>query len=258
MMNSKNFIMTTALVTSTAFLAACSQAESAAEKATEKVQDVAASTAEKTQDALASAAQQTASKVEQAKETAMEMSGKMSNPGADLSALPSGTYKSEQGHAYVAFTYWHQGYTKPILRWGETNATIVFDNENPENSTLEVSIPVASIDSGVPKFDEHLLSADFFEVETHPTITFKSTDVSQSFMGGGSLTGDMTVKGITKPVTFTGKINKVGKNFRSGVDMFGVSATANIKRSDFDLGKYAPNVGDDVEIKVEVEFQKEG
>ena len=182
----------------------------------------------------------------------------MSNPGADLSALPSGTYKSEQGHAYVAFTYWHQGYTKPILRWGETNATIVFDNENPENSTLEVSIPVASIDSGVPKFDEHLLSADFFEVETHPTITFKSTDVSQSFMGGGSLTGDMTVKGITKPVTFTGKINKVGKNFRSGVDMFGVSATANIKRSDFDLGKYAPNVGDDVEIKVEVEFQKEG
>jgi len=157
-----------------------------------------------------------------------------------------------------AFTYWHQGYTKPILRWGETNATIVFDNENPENSTLEVSIPVASIDSGVPKFDEHLLSADFFEVETHPTITFKSTDVSQSFMGSGSLTGDMTVKGITKPVTFTGKINKVGKNFRSGVDMFGVSATANIKRSDFDLGKYAPNVGDDVEIKVEVEFQKEG
>jgi len=100
------------------------------------------------------------------------------------------------------------------------------------------------------------VSADFFDVETYPTITFKSTDVKRALLGSGSVTGDMTIKGITKPVTFTGKINKVGKNFRSGVDMFGVSATANIKRSDFDVDKYAPNVGDDVEIMIEVEFQK--
>jgi len=111
--------------------------------------------------------------------------------GVDLSDLPAGTYKSEQGHAYVAFQYSHQGYSRPIIRWGTTDATVTFDAENPENSKL-------------------------------------------------------TVKGT---------VNKVGKHFRSGVDMFGVSATGKLKRSDFGVDKYAP-MADDIDIMVEVEFQK--
>lgn len=227
----KQLIGTSALLAIGA-LVGCTQAESTAEKVTTQ-------TAEKV-----------LSNVEKSKEA-------MEKKGADLSALPSGTYKSEQGHAYVAFTYSHQGYTKPILRWGETNATVVFDNETPENSTLDVSIPVASIDSGVEAFDEHLVSADFFDAANHPVITFKSTDIKEAFMGGGSVTGDLTIRGITKSVTFKGQVNKVGKNFRSGVDMFGISAKAHVKRSDFGVDLYAPNVGDDVKIVVEVEFQKE-
>jgi polyisoprenoid-binding protein YceI len=236
-----------------ALLMACSQAEQKAEAMADTVKASATTATEATKTAVASAAQKTEKVTEKLVDGA---SAKMQKPAADLTDLPSGTYKSEQGHAYVAFTYWHQGYTKPILRWGETNATIVFDNENPENSTLEVMIPVSSIDSGVPKFDEHLVSADFFDAANHPTITFKSTAVNQVLQGKGSVMGDLTVKGITKPVLFTGRINKVGKNFRSGVDMFGVSAVASVKRSDFGVDKYAPNVGDDVEIMVEVEFQK--
>jgi len=244
----KQIYATTALLAVGALIG-CAEAGQSIEAAKGQVADATSAATESAKSTVSAA-------TEKAKQTVETAAGKMENPGADLSELPSGTYKSEQGHAYVAFTYWHQGYTKPILRWRETNATIVFDNENPENSTLDVSIPVASIDSGVDKFDEHLVSADFFDVETYPTITFKSTDVKRALLGSGSVTGDMTIKGITKPVTFTGKINKVGKNFRSGVDMFGVSATANIKRSDFDVDKYAPNVGDDVEIMIEVEFQK--
>ncbi len=202
--------------------------------------------------------EETSTKATQAvSEMAQDVAGKMQRPGADLSALPSGTYKSEQGHTYVAFTYWHQDYAKPILRWRETNATIEFDNENPENSTLNVSIPVASIDSGVDKFDEHLVSADFFDAENYPTITFRSTNINQALLGSGAVTGELTIKGMTKPVTFTGKVNKVGKHFRSGVDMFGISATANVKRSDFGVDAYTPNVGDDVEIMIEAEFLKE-
>ncbi|MGB0907649.1 MAG: YceI family protein [Maricaulaceae bacterium] len=178
-------------------------------------------------------------------------------PGADISAAPSGTYKSEQGHAYVAFSYSHQGYSNPILRWAETNATIELDSENPENSTLTVSIPAASIDSGVAAFDEHLVGPDFFDVTNHPTITFTSTDINQAITGGGSVTGDLTIKGVTKPFTLTGKVNKVGKHFRSKADMFGVSVTGKLKRSDFGVDKYGP-MADDIEIMVEVEFQKEG
>lgn len=245
-MTSGNFTKLILGTSAAALLMACSQAADTVKTSAETAQEA-------TKTAVASATEKAEKMTAQLTDS---KSAKMQKPAADLSELPSGTYKSEQGHAYVAFTYWHQGYTKPILRWGETNATIVFDNENPENSTLEVTIPVSSIDSGVPKFDEHLVSADFFDAENYPTITFTSTNVKQVLQGKGSVTGEMTIKGITKPVTFTGQINKVGKNFRSGVDMFGVSATAGVKRSDFNVDKYAPNVGDNVEIMIEVEFQK--
>jgi len=116
------------------------------------------------------------------------------------------------------------------------------------DSTLMVEIPTASIDSGVPKFDEHLVSADFFDAENHPTITFKSTDMKQLYTGTGKVTGDLTIKG---DVT----LNKVGKHFRNGKDMFGISATGNLKRSEHGVDKYAP-MGDDVKLMIEVEFQK--
>ncbi len=175
--------------------------------------------------------------------------------GADMSTLPAGTYKSEQGHAYVAFQYDHQGFSNPILRWGTTDATVVFDQDNPENSTLTVRLPVADIDSGVPKFDDHLKSEGFFDLANHPDITFVSTNINQIKDGHGTLTGDLTIRGVTKPFTLTGTVNKVGQHFRSGTDMFGISATGNLKRADFGLDQYLP-VGADVDIMVEVEFQK--
>lgn len=211
-----------------ALLAGCTQAEQAADKAV---------------DATKSAAAEAVSKA------------KAMTPGADLSELPSGTYKSEQGHTYVSFQYWHQGYSRPTIRWAVTDAVVELDAENPENSTLMVTIPSASIDTGVKAFDEHMVSADFFDVENHPTITFKSTDIDQAILGGGSVTGDLTIKGVTKPITFTGKVNKTGKHFRSGVPMFGISATASLKRSDYGVDKYAP-MGEDIDITVEAEFQK--
>jgi len=175
--------------------------------------------------------------------------------GADLSALPAGTYKSEQGHAYIAFQYDHQGFSKPIIRWGTTDATVTFDADNPENSKLTVRLPVKDIDTGVPVFDDHLRAEGFFDVENHPEITFTSTNISQITDGYGTLTGDLTIKGVTKPFTLTGTVNKVGKHFRSGVDMFGISATGHLKRADYGLDRYLP-VGADVDISVEVEFQK--
>jgi len=184
-----------------------------------------------------------------------KVAGEVAMKGADLSELPSGTYKSEQGHAYVAFQYWHQGFSKPIIRWGTTDATVTFDAENPENSTLTVILPVADIDTGVAKWDEHIKAADFFDAENFPEVKFVSTNIDQIKDGYGTLEGNLTIKGVTKPFTLTGTINKVGQNFRSGVDMFGVSATGTLKRSDFGVDKYAP-MADEIDIMVEVEFQK--
>lgn len=227
-------------------LIGCSQAESAAQKAADTAATKTSEAAQKTTDAVKET-------VKGATEAAKAM--KPSAPGVDISAAPSGTYTSESTHAYIAFSYSHQGYSNPILRWGKFDGTLELDSENPENSSLEVSIPTASIDSGVPKFDEHLVSADFFDAENHPTITFKSTDMDQIVTGKGRVTGDLTIKGVTKPITLDVKLNKVGKHFRSGKDMFGISATGNLKRSEHGVDKYAP-MGDDVQLMIEVEFQK--
>ena len=175
--------------------------------------------------------------------------------GADLSELPAGTYKSEQGHAYVTFQYSHNGFSNPIIRWGTTDATVTFDAENPENSKLTVTLPVKDIDTGVAAWDDHIKGEGFFDLANHPEITFVSTDIEQIKDGYGTLTGDLTIKGVTRPFVLTGTVNKVGKGIRTGIDMFGVSAKGQLKRSDFGVDKYSP-VGEDIEITVEVEFQK--
>lgn len=188
-------------------------------------------------------------------EVKTSVAGDVERVGADLSELPAGIYKSEQGHAYVAFQYSHQGFSKPIIRWGTTDATVTFDADNPENSKLTVTLPVKDIDTGVAAWDDHIKGEGFFDLANHPEITFVSTDIEQIRDGYGTLTGELTIKGVTKPFTLTGTVNKVGKHFRSGVDMFGVSATGQLKRSEFGVDKYAP-MADDIEIMVEVEFQK--
>lgn len=215
-----------ALISTAVLLAACSAATETAETADRTVSNVKTSVA-----------------------------GDVEMQGASLAELPAGTYKSEQGHAYVAFQYSHQGYSKPIIRWGTTDATVTFDADNPENSKLTVTLPVADIDTGVAAWDDHIKGEGFFDLANHPDVTFVSTNIEQLRDGYGTLTGDLTIKGVTKPFTLTGTVNKVGKHFRSGADMFGVSAKGQLKRSDFGVDKYAP-MADDIEIMVEVEFQK--
>lgn len=227
-------LFTTSLISASAIalLAACSQAnvEAATDAASETTQDAVAKT--------------------------KAVADNVMTPDKDVSTIPSGTYKSESGHAYIAFTYSHQGYSNPIVRWGKFDATLDLNNEAPAKSSLSVNIDPASVDTGVPKFDEHLLSADFFDVANHPNITFTSTSLKQLGSDTGTVTGDLTMNGVTKPLTLDVKLNKVGKHFRSGVPMFGISATGALKRSDWGIDKYTP-MAEDVKLMIEVEFQHE-
>ena len=187
--------------------------------------------------------------VKAAKQVALE-------PAANIGDAPSGVYKSESGHAYIAMSYDHQGYAKPILRWGAFDATVNVDSENPENSSLSVVIDAASIDTGVDAFDQHLQGEKFFNVTQYPTINFTSTSMEQLVQGRGKVTGDLTIKDITKPVTLDVTLNKVGKHFSSKKDIFGISAKTTIRRDDFGVGLYNI-VGQEVAVQIEVEFLKE-
>jgi polyisoprenoid-binding protein YceI len=181
------------------------------------------------------------------------------SPDQDVSTLPAGAYLDEDGHAYIAFSYSHQGYSNPILRFNgdafEARMNLVPDN--PTASTVSVMIDPAQIDSGVSDFDEHLVGSDMFDVENHPEISFASTSLSMDSDTTGTLVGDLTMKGITKPVVLDVTLNKVGKHFRSEAPLLGVSAMGKITRSEWDLGYATPFVGDEVDLVLELEFQPE-
>ena len=216
-----------------ALLTGCSgQVENAADKVASKASDVATKTAD--------AASNMADAV---------------TPGPDIKSLPAGIYESDSGHAYIAFSYNHAGYSRPILRWGDFNATVVLNNEDPEKSGVGVTIKSASVDSGVKVWDEKLLGPDWFDVQNFPEISFRSTDVNQTILGNGTLTGLLSMKGVEKPITLNAKLNKVGEHFRSKKPMFGISATGQLKRSDFGIDKHTP-MADDVELMIEIEFIK--
>lgn len=173
----------------------------------------------------------------------------------DLSSAPSGAYSLDKGHGYISFTYMHQGYSKPMLRWRDWDSTLNWNQDDPTLSTVSVAINAASVDSGVDKFDAHLKSADFFEVETYPTINFASTSLSKTGAATGVMIGDLTIKDVTRPVTLDVTFNKAGET-RGGGNKIGFSATTQIKRSDFGVDLYVPYVGNDVDLLIEVEYEK--
>jgi polyisoprenoid-binding protein YceI len=173
-----------------------------------------------------------------------------------LSSIAAGTYEIDKTHGYVTFSYSHLGYSNPILRFDDVDATVTLDPQDPAQSTLEVMIDPASINTGVEKFDEHLKSADFFTVDEYDSITFESTSIELENGYSGTLTGNLTIKDVTRPVTLDVTLNKAAEHPMQGVDAFGITATGQVMRSEFDLGAYVPNVGDEVDILIEAEFHK--
>lgn len=167
---------------------------------------------------------------------------------------PSGQYTMDKGHGYVTFSYLHQGLSHPQLRFRDIDATLVLDADHPENSQVNVTINAASIDSGVDKFDDHLNGGDFFNTAKNPTISFKSTGFTRASATTGTMQGDLTIMGITKPLSLDVEIvgTKGGKKGAIGVEGRGT-----LLRSDFGLGKYVPYVGDEVSLLISVEFHKD-
>ena len=175
-----------------------------------------------------------------------------------LAALPGGTYRLEPTHAYITMSYSHLGFSRPILRFTSFDATAELNPEDPAASTVTVTIDPASIDSAVEAFDQHLTSPDMFDVANHPEITFVATDIAMTDGSTGTLTGDLTMKGITRPVTLDVTLNGAGQHPMNGADTFGISATGTLDRTEWDLGYAAPAVGEEVDLRIEAEFQREG
>ena len=162
-------------------------------------------------------------------------------------------YKLDPNHTVVLASWNHFGYSHPSANFGHADGTLVYDADDVAKSSVEVTLPLSGLDTFVPRLDEHLRSADFFDAAKYPDIGFRSTMVHD--LGGGKLMimGDLTVHGVTRPVTLDATLNKAGPHPMTKAPTVGFDATTTIKRSEFGVGAYVPMVGDEISIRITTE-----
>jgi polyisoprenoid-binding protein YceI len=176
--------------------------------------------------------------------------------GALLTAAPlyAVTYTFEPQHTQGVLRWNHLGFANPTAQFNTVEGTLEFDPADPTHSSVAVTIPLTSMSTGVPDLNDDFRSSDFFDFAKFPTATFKSRKIEKAGTPDTlKVAGDLSVHGITKPVVLDVTINKVGTNPRNQVPTVGFEAMAMLKRSDFGLGLYVPQVSDEIRIHITAE-----
>jgi polyisoprenoid-binding protein YceI len=161
------------------------------------------------------------------------------------------TFTQEPNHTFVRFSYNHMGFSTQESRFNTVKATVTYDAE-AKTASVDVTIDTKSVDTGSDLFNGHIQGPDYLDTAQFPTATFKSTSVKFDGDKPVSIEGNLTIKGVTKPVKLTVTSFKHGQNMMKK-DAIGADATATIKRSDFNMGKAVPMVGDDVTLEIVIE-----
>ncbi len=176
--------------------------------------------------------------------------------------LAQENYQFDEGHTEVLFSWTHAGISTQTAEFTGLDGEIVIERDDVAASRVDVTIDPASIHTGFELFDEHLVSGDWFDVESHPEIRFVSTAVRQVATDRALIDGDLTIKGITHPVTLDATLTFDGPHplgeFVEAyqADYVGFAATAMVPRSAWDLGAYAPLTSDTVEITINTELRR--
>ncbi len=168
-------------------------------------------------------------------------------------AAAADTYGFDPNHSQVRFTYDHMGFANILGLIGGIEGELVYDAEQPANSRVSATIPIAGIRTGVEKMDQHLNADDFFDVARFPTATFTSTKVEAAGEGRLKVTGTLTIRDVSREVVLDVTLNGRGEHPMRKTPAIGFDARTALKRSEFGVGKYVPAVGDDVEVSITVE-----
>jgi polyisoprenoid-binding protein YceI len=174
---------------------------------------------------------------------------------SDPSKVKSGDYMSEPNHGRILWMLSHQGYSHFFAILADNKALLKLDAEHPENSQLTVTINMATVNPLVPAdhFLPLLKSERIFDTAKYPTATFKSTKIVRTAPNKAIVTGDLTFRGITKPLDLNVTFNQSGEGPAPGYKV-GFDATGTLKRSQWGLTELLPSVGDDVSLTIEAEF----
>ena len=175
-------------------------------------------------------------------------------PGAPVKArIAAGTYAVDPNHTQVTWQVNHMGFSMLEGQFGASGGSIMIDPAKPNATKVEVNFAIDQLSVTSAPFTGHLKSKDFFDVATHPTAKFVSTKVVATG-DKATITGDLTIKGITKPVVLQATFVGAGTNPMNKKVNFGFRATSSIKRSDFGLGAAVPVVSDRVDLTINAAF----
>ena len=163
------------------------------------------------------------------------------------------TYKLDPTHTNVLAQWSHFGFSHPFANFGDVDGTLVYDAANVGASSVQVTLPLSGLEAFSAKFNEHLRAADFFDAAKYPVATFKSTKVEAAGEGKLRVTGDLTIKDVTRPVVLDVTLNKAADHPMLKTAAIGFDATATISRTEFGVGAYVPNVGDEVTLRITTE-----
>lgn len=164
-------------------------------------------------------------------------------------------YKIDPTHTATVFSWNHFGFSTPSANFSDIQGVIKVDNAKPANSSVEVTIPVSSVNTNVTALDKEFQEEGWFNAAKYPNITFKSTKVETKDKKHFKITGNLTVKGITKPVVLDAVLNKQSEHPMAKVPAIGFNATTSFNRSEFGIGNYVPNVGDKITVNITTEAE---
>lgn len=176
--------------------------------------------------------------------------------GAGSALAAPETYNIDPTHTFANFSYNHFGLSTQISKFDRTSGSVTLD-KSANAGAVDITIDMSSVDTGFPTFNDHIQGEDFLDTTQFPTARFKSTAVRFDGDRPVAIDGDLTIKGITRPVTLEVTHFVTMPHPMLKQDAIGANARTVISRTEFNAGKYAPNVGDEVTITVSLEAIKQ-
>jgi len=176
--------------------------------------------------------------------------------GATAALAEAEAYTLDSSHSQVLFSYNHLGFSTTYGMFSGFEGEIMFDEENPAESSVNVSMPLMSMFTGWEEREEHFMSEDFFDAAEGDMITFTSTDIEVTGENTANITGDLTMNGVTQSVVLETTLNKQAEHPTNNKPWLGFDASTTLLRSDFEVGNFAPYVSDEVEVMISLEAEK--
>ncbi|MDO6727215.1 MAG: YceI family protein [Cognatishimia sp.] len=175
---------------------------------------------------------------------------------ATIASADAEKYVLDASHSQIVFSYNHLGYSTTYGMFSGFEGEIMFDQEDPAASSVSVSMPVKSMITGWEERFGHFMSPDFFGATDDEMVTFVSTSIEVTGENTALITGDLTLNEVTKSVVLDAKLNQAGDHPMAGKPWAGFDATTTLVRSEYNLGQFAPFVGDEVPVTISIEAMK--